>query len=199
MPNEIINKRGPLDDAEWAIMRRHTIEGETMLARVGGLLGRVGSIVRASHEHFDGSGYPDGLAGEEIPLAARIVACCDAFSAMTTDRSYRKALTLEAAAVELRRVAGTQFDPGSSTPAARRRTRRRRRERAREAGARRVARGGTGLERADSVDPDAGPVTPARLVAEQGPVPRVLALQDLGELGDADRRVRDPSCPSSAR
>jgi HD-GYP domain-containing protein (c-di-GMP phosphodiesterase class II) len=92
-------------------MRRHTIDGEAMLARVGGMLGRVGVIVRASHEHYDGSGYPDGLAGEAIPLAARIVTCCDAFNAMTTDRSYRKALTLEAAMAELKRVAGTQFDP----------------------------------------------------------------------------------------
>jgi putative nucleotidyltransferase with HDIG domain len=111
VPNEIINKRGPLNDAEWAVMKRHTIEGEAMLARVGGLLGRVGAIVRASHEHFDGSGYPDGLAGEAIPLAARIVTCCDAFNAMTTDRSYRKALPLDVAIAELSRVAGTQFDP----------------------------------------------------------------------------------------
>ena len=77
--------------------------------------GRIGlpiaEWVRHSHEHFDGSGYPDGLAGEAIPLAARIVTCCDAFNAMTTDRSYRKALSLDAALAELRRVAGTQFDP----------------------------------------------------------------------------------------
>ena len=92
-------------------MRQHTIDGEAMLARVGGLLGRVGAIVRASHEHYDGSGYPDGLAGEAIPLAARIVTCCDAFNAMTTDRSYSKALSLDAAKAELQRVAGTQFDP----------------------------------------------------------------------------------------
>jgi putative nucleotidyltransferase with HDIG domain len=111
VPNEIINKRGPLNDEEWAVMRQHTIDGEAMLARVGGLLGRVGAIVRASHEHYDGSGYPDGLAGEAIPLAARIVTCCDAFNAMTTDRSYRKALSLDAAKAELQRVAGTQFDP----------------------------------------------------------------------------------------
>ena len=111
VPNEIVNKRGPLDDAEWAVMHRHTIDGEAMLGRVGGLLGRVGSIVRATHEHYDGAGYPDGLAGEQIPLAARIVTCCDAFNAMTTDRSYRKALTLDAAILELLRVSGTQFDP----------------------------------------------------------------------------------------
>ena len=111
MPKEIINKPGPLDDEEWAIMRRHTIEGEQMLERVGGVLAEVGRMVRSSHEHFDGSGYPDGLAGEEIPIEARMVTCCDAFSAMTTTRSYRKAMSLDAAIAELRACAGTQFDP----------------------------------------------------------------------------------------
>lgn len=111
VPNEIINKKGPLDDAEWEVMRQHTIEGERMLKRIGGVLGQVGTIVRASHEDFDGSGYPDGLAGEEIPIEARVVTCCDAFSAMTTTRSYRKAMGTEAAVEELRRCSGTQFDP----------------------------------------------------------------------------------------
>jgi HD-GYP domain-containing protein (c-di-GMP phosphodiesterase class II) len=111
VPDEIINKDGPLDDAEWEVMRQHTIEGERMLKRIGGVLAEVGKIVRASHEDFDGSGYPDGLAGEAIPVEARIVTCCDAFSAMTTKRSYRKAMGTEAAIAELRRCAGTQFDP----------------------------------------------------------------------------------------
>jgi HD-GYP domain-containing protein (c-di-GMP phosphodiesterase class II) len=111
VPAEIVNKKGPLDDAERALMRLHTVEGERMLERVGGLLGDVGRVVRSCHEDFDGSGYPDGLAGEAIPLVARIVAACDAYSAMTTDRSYRKAMTHAAAVVELRRCAGTQFDP----------------------------------------------------------------------------------------
>ena len=111
IPNEIINKPGPLDDAEWAIMKTHTIEGQRMLERVGGLLARVGLVVRASHERFDGGGYPDGLAGEAIPLAARIVSACDAYNAMTTDRSYRKALTTGVAIAELRANSGTQFDP----------------------------------------------------------------------------------------
>ena len=111
IPNEIINKPGPLDDEEWAIMKTHTVEGQRMLERVGGLLARVGLVVRASHERYDGGGYPDGLAGEDIPLAARIVSACDAFNAMTTDRSYRKALSLEVAVAELRNNAGTQFDP----------------------------------------------------------------------------------------
>ena len=111
IPNEIINKPGPLDDDEWKIMKTHTVEGQRMLERVGGLLARVGVVVRASHERYDGGGYPDGLAGEAIPLASRIVSACDAFNAMTTDRSYRKALSLEVAIAELRNNAGTQFDP----------------------------------------------------------------------------------------
>jgi putative nucleotidyltransferase with HDIG domain len=111
VPDEIINKPGPLDDDEWAIMRTHTVEGERMLQQVGGLLSSVGLVVRASHERWDGGGYPDGLAGEQIPVAARICAACDAFNAMTTDRSYRKALPLEVAIKELRDNAGTQFAP----------------------------------------------------------------------------------------
>jgi HD-GYP domain-containing protein (c-di-GMP phosphodiesterase class II) len=111
VPNEIINKPGKLTDEEFEIVKRHTIEGEQMLLRVGGLLGEVGRIVRSCHERWDGAGYPDGIAGEEIPLIARIVCCCDAFNAMTTDRSYRKALPLHEAIAELRRTSGTQFDP----------------------------------------------------------------------------------------
>ena len=111
VPDEIINKPGPLDDEEWAIMKTHTVEGERMLARVGGLLADVGLVVRASHERWDGGGYPDGLVGEQIPVAARIVSACDAYNAMTTDRSYRKSLGTEVAVSELRKNAGTQFDP----------------------------------------------------------------------------------------
>ena len=111
VPDEIINKPGPLDEAEWAIMKTHTVEGERMLAQVGGLLADVGLVVRASHERWDGGGYPDGLAGEAIPVAARIVSACDAYNAMTTDRSYRRALPLEVAVGELRKNAGTQFCP----------------------------------------------------------------------------------------
>jgi HD-GYP domain-containing protein (c-di-GMP phosphodiesterase class II) len=111
VPGEIINKAGPLDDAEWEIMKTHTILGERMLEQVGGLLGEVGLIVRSCHERWDGAGYPDGLAGDTIPLPARIVCACDAWSAMTTDRSYRKARSDEEAAAELRRCSGTHFDP----------------------------------------------------------------------------------------
>ena len=111
IPDEIINKPGPLDADEWVVMKTHTIEGQRMLDQVGGLLGDVGVVVRASHERWDGGGYPDGLAGAAIPLAARIVSACDAYNAMTTDRSYRKAMPVEVAARELRANAGTQFDP----------------------------------------------------------------------------------------
>jgi putative nucleotidyltransferase with HDIG domain len=111
VPKEIINKPGPLDDAEWAIMRRHTIEGQKLLDKIGGFMKDVGVIVRASHERFDGGGYPDGLAGQEIPLEARVVCCCDAFSAMTTDRSYRKGRSAQEAIAELMACSGTQFDP----------------------------------------------------------------------------------------
>jgi HD-GYP domain-containing protein (c-di-GMP phosphodiesterase class II) len=111
VPNEIINKPGKLTDEEFEVIKQHTIYGEQMLLRVGGLLGEIGKIVRACHERWDGTGYPDGLAGEEIPIIARIVCCCDAFNAMRTDRSYRKAMPLEAAIEELERTRGTQFDP----------------------------------------------------------------------------------------
>jgi len=111
IPAAVINKPGPLDDDERALMDTHTIEGERMLEQVGGLLGHVGRIVRSCHEHWDGGGYPDALAGDAIPLAARIVACCDAYHAMTSDRPYRPALPTHLAKDELHRGRGTQFDP----------------------------------------------------------------------------------------
>jgi len=111
VPKEIINKPGPLTPEERKVMERHTIDGERLLLRVGGLLGEIGRVVRSCHERYDGGGYPDGLAGEQIPLLARIVSCCDAYNAMTSDRSYRKALPLETAIAELRAGSGTQFDP----------------------------------------------------------------------------------------
>jgi putative nucleotidyltransferase with HDIG domain len=111
VPNEIINKPGKLTPEERKIIEQHTVEGEQMLLKVGGLLGDIGRIVRACHERWDGEGYPDGIAGEQIPLIARIVACCDAYNAMTSDRSYRKALPVSEAVAELRRGSGSQFDP----------------------------------------------------------------------------------------
>jgi HD-GYP domain-containing protein (c-di-GMP phosphodiesterase class II) len=111
IPAEIINKPGKLDGDEWALIRTHTVLGEEMLGQVGGLLGNVGHIVRSSHERWDGRGYPDGLVGEAIPIAARVVSACDAWSAMTTDRAYRSRLSDEEAALELSVCSGSQFDP----------------------------------------------------------------------------------------
>jgi HD-GYP domain-containing protein (c-di-GMP phosphodiesterase class II) len=110
IPKEILNKPSGLDADEWELMKTHTIEGQFMLDRVGGLLGRVGEIVRSCHERWDGTGYPDGLAAEEIPLQARIVFVCDAWNAMTTDRAYRPAMSRDEAMAELVGNAGTQFD-----------------------------------------------------------------------------------------
>ena len=111
IPKTIINKEGPLTAEEWAIIKVHTIDGEQLLSQVGGLLTEVGHIVRFCHEHYDGRGYPDGLAGEAIPLVARIVCSCDAFNAMTTTRPYRAAMSADEAREELVRNRGTHFDP----------------------------------------------------------------------------------------
>jgi len=111
IPKEIINKPGQLDPQEWKVLKAHTIEGQKLLDRVGGFMREVGLIVRSHHERWDGSGYPDGLSGEDIPLEARIIACCDAWNAMRTDRTYRKALSHERAVGEMVSNAGRQFDP----------------------------------------------------------------------------------------
>ncbi|HYH57988.1 MAG TPA: HD-GYP domain-containing protein [Thermoleophilaceae bacterium] len=111
IPKEILNKPARLSDEEFELMKMHTVEGQAMLNRVGGLMGRVGTIVRSCHERWDGNGYPDGVAGEQIPLAARIVFCCDAYNAITTDRPYRRARSQSEAFAELREGAGSQFDP----------------------------------------------------------------------------------------
>jgi diguanylate cyclase (GGDEF)-like protein len=110
IPELILDKPGPLDEQEWAFMRRHTLIGERIVAAAPALAG-VARIVRSSHERVDGTGYPDGLAGSDIPLAARIVFASDAFSAMTSDRPYSRAVGTEEAIAELRRCAGSQFDP----------------------------------------------------------------------------------------
>jgi hypothetical protein len=111
IPADVINKPGALTAAERSLIEMHTIEGEQLLRPVGGILAEVGGIVRSSHEHYDGSGYPDGLAGEEIPLVARIVSCCDAFNAMVTERPYTRRRTVAEALDELVSRSGTQFDP----------------------------------------------------------------------------------------
>jgi diguanylate cyclase (GGDEF)-like protein len=110
IPESILEKPGPLDDAEWALMRQHTILGERILGAAPAWR-PVASIVRATHERWDGAGYPDGLAADRIPLAARVIAVCDAYEAMTSDRCYRQGRTADAARAELRREAGRQFDP----------------------------------------------------------------------------------------
>ena len=111
IPKSIINKPGPLDPSEWALIESHTVEGEAILQRVGGVLGRVGSHVRSCHERWDGKGYPDGLAGDQITIVARIVCACDAYNAITTARPYRPARSMADALREIRACAGSQFDP----------------------------------------------------------------------------------------
>jgi HD-GYP domain-containing protein (c-di-GMP phosphodiesterase class II) len=111
IPNSVINKPGALTPAEWALINTHTIEGERILGQIGGFLGDVGAIVRSCHERWDGGGYPDGLAAEAIPMPARIVSCCDAFDAITSDRPYRKARSADVALAELISGSGSQFDP----------------------------------------------------------------------------------------
>lgn len=110
IPDSILNKPGPLDDEEWAFMHRHTLIGERIVGSATSLR-EAAPIVRATHERWDGAGYPDGVAGEEIPLAARIITVCDAFDAMVTTRPYRAGIGAEEALAELHRCAGTQFDP----------------------------------------------------------------------------------------
>ena len=111
VPDAILNKPGRLTETEWAIMRQHTVVGARMLTAAGPGLAEVAPIVRASHERVDGRGYPDGLTGDRIPLESRIVAACDAFDAMTSDRPYRCAMPVDEAVAELRANAGTQLDP----------------------------------------------------------------------------------------
>jgi diguanylate cyclase (GGDEF)-like protein len=110
IPDAILNKPGPLDATEWQFMHQHTILGERIL-NAAPALRPVARLVRSSHERWDGTGYPDQLAGEDIPLGARIVAVCDAYEAMTADRPYRNALSEQEAREQLSVNAGTQFDP----------------------------------------------------------------------------------------
>ena len=111
IPDEIIAKPGPLSEREWEFMRQHTVMGERIIAAAGPSLERIAPLVRASHERWDGQGYPDGLTGEAIPLGARIITICDSFRAMLSERPYKTAMSLPDAVAELRRCAGSQFDP----------------------------------------------------------------------------------------
>jgi len=110
IPNEILHKPGPLTVAEWRVMAEHPAIGERILRRTP-QLGHLAPIVRHEHERWDGSGYPDGLAGTAIPIASRIILACDAYNAMITTRPYREAMSLRDAIAELRDKSGTQFDP----------------------------------------------------------------------------------------
>jgi diguanylate cyclase (GGDEF)-like protein len=110
VPNEILHKPGPLTPDEWALMAEHPVAGERILLRIPDLT-EIAPVVRHEHEHWDGSGYPDGLEGRLIPIGSRIILACDAYHAMITDRPYRAALSAAEAADELRSGAGTQFDP----------------------------------------------------------------------------------------
>ena len=110
MPDRVLLKAGPLAGEEWELMREHPVIGERILRAIPGL-GGVARIVRHEHERWDGTGYPDKLAGEDIPVGSRVIQVCDAHHAMTTDRPYRKALTHAEAVEELLQGAGTQFDP----------------------------------------------------------------------------------------
>jgi HD-GYP domain-containing protein (c-di-GMP phosphodiesterase class II) len=109
IPDAILNKPSWLNDEEWEFMRQHTVIGERIVLSAPSLA-RAAAFIRSSHERMDGTGYPDGLAGAEIPLGARIIAVCDAYDAMTSDRPYSHALTREASLAELRSHAGSQFD-----------------------------------------------------------------------------------------
>lgn len=111
IPDRILFKNGPLNAAEWEIMRQHPVIGYRMCMRVHSLQKAASEIVLCHHEQWDGSGYPQGLRGEDIPLGARIFAVADTLDAMTSDRPYRAALSVEEAAAELQKCAGTQFDP----------------------------------------------------------------------------------------
>jgi two-component system, cell cycle response regulator len=110
IPGTVLNRPGPLDAHDWEFIHRHTLVGERIVLAAPALA-HTATLIRSSHERIDGAGYPDGLASEQIPIGARIIAVCDAFDAMTSDRPYRASTTTEAALAELARCAGTQFDP----------------------------------------------------------------------------------------
>jgi diguanylate cyclase (GGDEF)-like protein len=110
IPDEILSKPHPLGEAEWAFVQRHTEIGERIVSAAPALAG-VAKYVRSTHERFDGSGYPDGLCGKDVPMISSIVAVCDSYDAMVSDRAYREPCHSAAAVAELKRCSGTQFDP----------------------------------------------------------------------------------------
>jgi putative nucleotidyltransferase with HDIG domain len=110
VPDNVLRKPAALSEAEWTLMKRHPEHGARIIAQIP-FLEDVSRIVRHHHERWDGAGYPDGLAGEAIPLGARIFAVADSFDAMTSDRPYRRAMSVDEARREVARCRGTQFDP----------------------------------------------------------------------------------------
>ena len=110
VPDEILNKKGPLTKKEWVIMKEHPVTGAEIVSPVK-YLAKVSPIIRAHHEKIDGTGYPKGLEGEEIPLGSRILSIVDAYVAIRDERIYSEAQSHEEAIAELRRASGTQFDP----------------------------------------------------------------------------------------
>lgn len=110
IPDAILNKPGPLEPAEWEVMRAHAEIGARIVASAPSLA-HTADLIRSHHERYDGNGYPDGLAGEEIPLPAAIIAVCAAFVAMMRHRPYSDAITVSEALAEVRRCAGSQFHP----------------------------------------------------------------------------------------
>lgn len=110
LPKHILQKPGPLNDDEWARIKQHPTHGMEIVSRVKGI-GHLATVIRHHHERFDGNGYPDGVAGEQIPLEARIISVADTFDALTSERPYRAAMTIDEAKAELKNVAGTQLDP----------------------------------------------------------------------------------------
>ncbi|HET8846936.1 MAG TPA: HD domain-containing phosphohydrolase, partial [Ktedonobacteraceae bacterium] len=111
IPDMVLYKPGPLTDDEWRVMRQHPLLGHQILVQVGGVFRELATLVMTHHERWDGQGYPLGLAGQAIPLGARILAVVDAYDAMTSLRVYRQPVSEEEARAELRRCAGKQFDP----------------------------------------------------------------------------------------
>ena len=110
VPDSILHNTDALTTDEWAVIKQHTVVGQDIIRPVA-FLRNVGVIVRHSHEHWDGTGYPDGLAGEKIPIESRIIFACDAYDAMTSDRSYQKAMSCDSARHRMMELSGTHFDP----------------------------------------------------------------------------------------